>query len=66
MDDEIISPRDTHNHPSDAAELEAEKITMTIKHKAMESAQPIQTLYVPYSYALFLPLSITYSGRESE
>ena len=66
MDNEIISPRDTHNHPSDAAELEAEKITMTIKCKAMESAQPIQTLYLHYSYALFLPLFITYPGRESE
>ena len=29
MDDEIISTRDTHNHPSDAAELQAEKITTT-------------------------------------
>ena len=45
MDDEIISPWDTHNHPSDAAQLEAEKIT-TIKRKAMESAQPIPTLYL--------------------
>ena len=44
MDNEITSPRDTHNHPSNAAELEAEKITTTIKRKAMESAQPILTL----------------------
>ena len=32
----MISRRDTHNHPADAAELEAEKITATIKRKAME------------------------------
>ena len=56
MDDEIISPRDTHNHPLDAAELEAEKITAIIKHKVMESAEPIPTLNLNevLSYLLFL------------
>lgn len=45
-EDEVISARHTHNHPSDAVELEAEKIVATIKCKAMESAQPILTLYL--------------------
>ena len=59
MDDEIISPRDTDNHPSDAAELETEKITTTIKCKAMESAQPIPTLYVPEMKSINLPAELT-------
>ncbi len=45
LDNEVISTRDTHNHPVDAAELEADKIVATMKRKAMETAQPIPTLY---------------------
>ena len=45
MENKIISTRDTHNHPSDAAELEAEKITTTIKRKVLESVL-ISTLYL--------------------
>ena len=44
LEDEVISARDTHNHPSGATELEADKIVATVKHKAMESAQPITSM----------------------
>ena len=46
LDDAVISTRDTHNHPADAAELEAHKITAALKCKARESIQPIPTLYL--------------------
>ncbi len=38
--------QETHNHPSNSAELESEKIVASIKQKAMETAQPIPTLYI--------------------
>lgn len=46
LEDEVLSSRDTHNHPSNPVELESEKIVSSLKRKAMETAQPIPTLYL--------------------
>ena len=45
LDNEIVSVRDTHNHPPDAAEMEAEKVIATIKEKAKESINPVPAVY---------------------
>ena len=42
----MLSTRDTHNHPSNPAELEFEKVIASIKRKTMQTAQPIPALYL--------------------
>ncbi len=37
LNDEIISRKDTHNHPPDYAEVEADKIVNAMKAKAQET-----------------------------
>ena len=45
LDEQLFSKRDTHNHPADKAELEAEKIVDAIRKQARETARPIPTVY---------------------
>ena len=45
LEDEIISQKDTHNHPPDDAEIQAEKIVNSIRAKARDTIQPIPAVY---------------------
>ena len=45
LEDEIISQKDTHNHPPDDAEIQAEKIVSSIRAKARDTIRPIPAVY---------------------
>ena len=52
LQDEIISQKDTRNHPPDDAEVQAEKIVNSIRAKAWDTIRPIPGRQFPLVYAL--------------